>query len=102
MIKKSQWLSIAAASLFVAAVANTAQAATWGAQAAISMITPCPSFCGGPGGQSDFSLDGGEFSSSAFTTPVCPSDAIRTRSPASRRVAVKCHCGSGSGAVTMG
>ena len=32
------------------------------------MITPCPSFCGGFGGSFDNSLDGGEFSNSAFTS----------------------------------
>ena len=47
---------------------SSAQAATWGAQVDIGMITPCPSFCGGPGGQSDFSSDGGEFINSGFTS----------------------------------
>lgn len=52
----------------VLSLLNTAQASTWGAQTDISMITPCPSFCGGDGGQTDLSSDGGEFSSSAFAS----------------------------------
>jgi hypothetical protein len=57
-----------AACLIVSGLFSAAQAATWGAEVAISMITPCPSFCGGPGGQSDFSFDGGEFSPTANTS----------------------------------
>lgn len=47
---------------------NTLQAATWGTQVGISTLSPCPSYCGGPGAVSDFSSDGGEFSDSAFTS----------------------------------
>ncbi len=67
MIRKPQTLG-AILALAASAGLSSAQAATWGAQTDISMITPCPSFCGGSGGQSSFSSDGGEFSSSAFTT----------------------------------
>jgi hypothetical protein len=58
----------ACAGLFLSGFLSAAQAATWGAEVGISMITPCPSFCGGPGGQFDSSFDGGEFSSTAFTS----------------------------------
>ena len=67
-MKKSRLLGTFSACLIVLGFFNTAQAATWGAEAGIGMITPCPSFCGGPGGQTDFSSDGGEFSSTAFTS----------------------------------
>jgi hypothetical protein len=65
---KSRLLGAICAGLIVLGLFNTAYASTWGAEAGISMITPCPSFCGGSGGQSDFSFDGGEFSSTAFTS----------------------------------
>lgn len=55
-------------SLIVSGLFSTAQAATWGAEVGVSSISPCPSFCGGLGGMFDFAFDGGEFSSTAFTT----------------------------------
>ena len=67
-MKKSRLLGAVCAGLIVLGLFNTAYASTWGAEADIGMITPCPSFCGGSGGQSDFSSDGGEFSSTAFTS----------------------------------
>jgi hypothetical protein len=54
--------------LVVAGFFNVAQAATWGTQVNISTISPCPSFCGGSGGTSEFSVDGGEFVLSSFDT----------------------------------
>lgn len=68
MIRKLQSLGAALACIGVSAVFSNAQAATWGAQVDISMITPCPSFCGGPGIRTSRSSDGGEFIDSAFTT----------------------------------
>ena len=41
------------------------QAAVWGTETAISTLSPCPSFCGGPGSVFDFTIDGGEFVGSA-------------------------------------
>ena len=38
---------------------SLAQTATFAARTAVSTISPCPSFCGGPGGISDFDSDGG-------------------------------------------
>lgn len=67
-MKKSRLLGAVCAGLIVLGLFNTAYASTWGAEAGVSMITPCPSFCGGSGSQSDFSSDGGEFSSTAFTS----------------------------------
>lgn len=49
-------------------MALSAQAATWGVEVGVSTLSPCPSFCGGPGGAFGFSEDGGEFSTSAFAT----------------------------------
>jgi len=68
MFKRSHLLGAACASLIVSGFLTSAHAATWGAEVGISMITPCPSFCGGIEGSSDFSFDGGEFSTSAFTS----------------------------------
>lgn len=68
MMKESRRLSAIIAGLITSAIFNYAQAATWGSQVDISMITPCPSFCGGSGGQSARSGDGGEFINSAFTS----------------------------------
>jgi len=52
--------------LFVAAVAaaalsvpGTSAAVAFGAQAGVSTISPCPSFCGGPGRFSEFDIGGG-------------------------------------------
>ena len=61
-------LATALATASGGAVAQTAFAA----QTSISTISPCPSFCGGPGGQFDFDSDGGEgftSSQSSLTNP---------------------------------
>jgi hypothetical protein len=68
MFMKSHLLGATCACFIASGFLTSAHAATWGAEVGISMITPCPSFCGGFGGQSDFSFDGGEFSNSAFTS----------------------------------
>jgi len=67
-MKKSRLLGAFSACLIVLGLFNTAQAATWGAEVGVGTISPCPSFCGGPGGSSSSSSDGGEFSTSAFTS----------------------------------
>ncbi len=46
----------------------TARAALQGASVGIFSISPCPSFCGGPGGTSGSAFDGGEGEISAYTS----------------------------------
>lgn len=62
------YLAGATCALIVTGLFNTAQAATWGADVGVSTISPCPSYCGGPGGKFDSSFAGGEFSSTAYTS----------------------------------
>jgi hypothetical protein len=68
MFKSSHLLGATFACLIASGVSTSANAATWGAEVGASTLSPCPSFCGGSGGQSDFSSDGGEFSGTAFTS----------------------------------
>lgn len=56
-----------AAGLAAACGAATAQTA-FAAQTGVSAISPCPSFCGGPGGQFGFDSDGGEGFTSSFSS----------------------------------
>lgn len=65
---KLRLLAATCGCLFLSAHFNISQAATWGAEVRINTLSPCPSYCGGPGAVSDFSSDGGEFSLSAFTS----------------------------------
>ena len=66
MSLKSHLLGATCACFIASGFLTSAQAATWGAEVGIDMITPCPSFCGGFGGSFDNSFDGGEFSNSAL------------------------------------
>lgn len=56
-----------AAGLAVAAGGALAQTA-FAAQTGVSTIWPCPSFCGGPGGQFGFDNDGGEGFTNSFSS----------------------------------
>lgn len=60
--------SFAAPLLAAALLPVTALAAGTGAAAGVTTISPCPSFCGGPGGMFDSDLDGGEGSFAAFAS----------------------------------
>ena len=55
------------ACLLVFAFANHASAELQGARVGISTISPCPSFCGGPGSASDFAFAGGPGVTAAST-----------------------------------
>jgi hypothetical protein len=68
MFMKSRLLVATCGCLILLAHFDTSQAATWGAEVSIYTLSPCPSYCGGPGGVYDFSSDGGEFTPSAFTS----------------------------------
>jgi PEP-CTERM motif len=60
---------VAAAAWFLAALAGPAQAqTTYAAQAGVFSISPCPSFCGGPGAQFGSDSDGGEGASTSFAS----------------------------------
>lgn len=56
------------AALLTTGLAVPVQAATYGAEVGLSTISPCPSFCGGQGGQFDSAFDGGELATSAYQT----------------------------------
>lgn len=51
--------AVLAAALLSLPLAGAASAATMGAEVGVGSISPCPSFCGGSGGTSDFAFDGG-------------------------------------------
>lgn len=54
-------IAAAAAAIALAGACGTAAAQTaMAAQTGVSTISPCPSFCGGSGGQFGFDIDGGE------------------------------------------
>lgn len=64
---KSQWVGVLCVNFVCSLLAANVLAAT-GAQVDITALTPCPSYCGGPGGQSDSSTDGGVGDMSAATS----------------------------------
>ncbi len=68
MFRKSRLLATAFVCFITSGIFTSAHAATWGAEASVSTISPCPSFCGGGGGMFDYSSDGGEFSTTAYTS----------------------------------
>jgi hypothetical protein len=65
---KTRLLGATCAGLIASGIFSNAHAATWGAEVGVTTLSPCPSFCSGFGGMFDSSSDGGEFSSSAFTS----------------------------------
>lgn len=68
MFVKSRLLSTACACFIVSGFFNVAHAATSGAEAFVGTVSPCPSFCGGIGGTAENVSDGGELSTSAYTS----------------------------------
>lgn len=68
MFIKSRLLATAFTCLITSGIFTSAHAATWGAEVGIATLSPCPSYCGGGGGMFDSSIDGGEFSTTAYTS----------------------------------
>lgn len=68
MIIKSRLLGATCACFIISGFFSAAHAATWGAEAGVNTLSPCPSFCGGVGGMFEASIDGGEFSSTAYAS----------------------------------
>lgn len=62
------YLKFGLSCLLLLASATHAQAELIGARVGMSTISPCPSFCGGSGGMSEFAFDGGGGLTSAATS----------------------------------
>ncbi len=61
------WICLSAVAIAVVG-ADALRAATVASQVNIASISPCPSFCGGTGGQSEFASNGGAGATSAYST----------------------------------
>lgn len=68
MSKLFYLVSISALFLSQMPSTSSAQTAIFAAETRVSTISPCPSFCGGPGGASEFDSDGGQGLTTSFSS----------------------------------